>query len=148
MDTEDIITLVISGFAFCFSLFNFIYNIIYERKVKTIEAYNRLQKEVFDEINAYSPAEIKEILEDRRSSESKTLSGYMARINHFCIGLDKRIYDFNTFYELSHGYFDSETGILQSRIVPIIEKRNNDWNYDYYKAYFKILKNAVQKQRI
>lgn len=59
---------------------------------------------------------------DTKSSECKTISGYVARIEHFCVGLNEDIYDKQTFYALAHGYFDGNQ--LRKRIEPLIEAKN------------------------
>lgn len=91
-------------------------------------AYNQLQEQALDHLNYYMPAAIKEIAKDRRSEEYKKLSAYVARIEHFCVGVNHKIYDQKTVYELAHGYFD---GGLKTRIEPIIE-RKNQFDHDYY----------------
>ena len=76
---------------------------------------------MFDYLNTYKPSEITAICEDNKSSEYKTISGYIARIEHFCVGLNRGIYDKDTFYALAHGYFDGYQ--IQKRILPIIEAK-------------------------
>ena len=93
-----------------------------DRKQATLEVYNRLQSEVFDAINTYTPAEITDICGDRKSAEYKTLSGYLARIEHFCVGLNEKIYDLDVFYAMAHGYFDGY--MLRNRIKPLIESKH------------------------
>lgn len=98
----------------------------------TLDAYNQLQESVFDKINQYKPSEIKEISENTRSEEYKILSGYLARIEHFCVGINQSIYDFDTFYKLSHGYFDGEQGMLYTRLIPILESKGLGAKEDYF----------------
>ena len=79
-------------------------------------------------MNLYRPSNIKEIVKDRRSEEYKKLSAYVARIEHFCVGVNQKIYDRKTVYELAHGYFD---GGLKVRIEPVIDGKNR-FGEDYY----------------
>ena len=102
--------------------------VIHDRKKDTLDAYNTLQEQVLDYINLYKPSQIKEIVKNDKSEEYKKLSGYVARIEHFCVGVNQKIYDCKVIYELAHGYFD---GGLKSRIDPIIEHKNRNGN-DYY----------------
>ena len=97
-----------------------------DSKQATLEAYNRLQAEVFDNLNAYTPAQIRDICADTTSAEYKTISGYVARIEHFCVGINEKIYDKDTFYSLAHGYFDGHQ--LRKRIEPLIESKNQSNN--------------------
>ena len=109
-----------------------------QKKQATLDAYSQLQVSVFDNINHFTPSEIREISEDNKSDEYKELSGYLARIEQFCVGLNQGIYDFDTFYELSHGYFDGKRGMLYVRIIPILETKGLGADEDYYKNIHKV----------
>ena len=110
-----------------------------DRKLHTFDACNRLQEQVFDPLLKYQPSEIKDILKCKIDEEYKKLGGYSARIEQFCAGITGKIYDFNTFYRMTHGFFDTERGTLLSRLEPIIEKRMAGANHDYYENYHKVL---------
>jgi hypothetical protein len=105
-----------------------------------LEAFNRLQGEVFDKLNTYKPAQICEICSDRKSEQYKTISGLLARIEHFCVGLNQGIYDKGTFYALAHGYFDGHQ--IRKRIEPIIESKNTNANSteQFYDDTLSVLK--------
>ena len=81
-----------------------------------------------DHLNYYKPARISEIAKDPRSEKYKKIGAYIARIEHFCVGVNQKIYDRKTVYELAHGYLD---GGIKKRIEPIIE-RTNRFGHDYY----------------
>ena len=119
----SIAALVISILSGTFSLYTFLWTAKRDRKQATLEAYNRLQAEVFDYLNTYRPAEICDICTDKKSEKYKVISGYLARIEHFCVGINQGIYDKNTFFALSHGYFDGHQ--LRKRIEPMIESKNS-----------------------
>jgi len=118
----SVIALVISVMSGIFALVSFLWTAARDRKQATLESYNRLQAEVFDPINTYSPEEIEEICEDTKSMEYKILSGYLARIEHFCVGVNNKIYDDKVFYSLAHGYFDGHQ--LRKRIDPLLDAKN------------------------
>ena len=118
----SIIAIAISVISGGFTLYTFYWTAARDRKQATLEAYNRLQAEVFDPINTYSPEEIEEICEDTKSMEYKILSGYLARIEHFCVGVNNKIYDDKVFYSLAHGYFDGHQ--LRKRIEPLLNAKN------------------------
>lgn len=122
----SIVALVISLISGGFAAFTFWWTSRRDRKHATLEAYNRLQAEVFDKLNTYTPAEIRDICLDTKSPEYKLLSGYLARIEHFCVGLNENIYDKKTFYSLAHGYFDGNQ--LRKRIEPLLEAKNQKNN--------------------
>ena len=118
---------VISGvFAFC----TFIWTARRDRKQATLDAYKTLQNEVFDKINLYRPSEILEFSKHPTSKEYNEVGAMIARIEHFCVGVNNRIYDKKTVYELAHGYFDGTK--LKSRITPIIDRKNSNSDHDYY----------------
>ena len=118
----SIIAICLSVASGAFAFYTFIWTARRDRKQATLEAFNRLQTEVFDYLNMYTPAEIAKICENTRSADYKTISAYLARIEHFCVGLNQGIYDKETFFALAHGYFDGQ--MLQKRIKPIIDKKN------------------------
>lgn len=118
-----------------------IYNhtVKHDRKQATLEAYNRLQTEVFDKLNMYTPAQIRNICDDSKSPEYKQISGYLARIEHFCVGINEKIYDEDVFYAMAHGYFDSHQ--LKNRIEPLLDSKNKSNNTQqlFYTNIFSVL---------
>ena len=124
----SIIAIVLSVISGGFAFYTFIWTASRDRKQATLDAYNQLQEQALDHLNYYRPAEIADIAEDPRSQAYKEVSGYIARIEHFCVGVTQKIYDRKTVYELAHGYFD---GAVRDRIEPIIERKNQS-GIDYY----------------
>ena len=124
----SIIAIVLSVISGGFTFYTFIWTASRDRKQATLDAYNQLQEQALDHLNYYRPAEIADIAEDPRSQAYKKVSGYIARIEHFCVGVTQKIYDRKTVYELAHGYFD---GAVRDRIEPIIERKNQS-GIDYY----------------
>lgn len=104
------------------------------RKKDTLDAYDVLQKETLNKINTWFPSEIKEAIEDTTSDGFKELSGYLANINRFCVGINEGIYDFDTFYKLSHGYFDDDRGTLKPRLIPLLERKLDNSEENYFKS--------------
>lgn len=87
-----------------------------ERKQATLDAFNLLQEQVFDKLKHYYSKEIREISQNCKKnwnikkadseltekekqkrehdlSEYIVLSGYLARIEHFALGVNTGIYD-------------------------------------------------------
>lgn len=104
----------------------------------TLEAYTELQHSVLSKINHWKPSEIKKATEDRQSDAYKELSLYLAEIERFCVGINENIYDFDTFYKLSHGYFDSERGLLKPRLLPLLEAKSDNAKEDYFTNLHKV----------
>ena len=109
-----------------------------KRRVSTLEAYDILQREAFDTLNKWSPKEIKEACENRQSDAYKDLSVALARIEHFCVGINHKVYDIDIFYDISHGYFD-EGGALYRRMMPILESKLSVAKEDYFKNIHIVL---------
>lgn len=135
MEFYDFITLTFSFIAIIFSVFTFFQNVVHDRKVNTLNAFNVLQEQCFDKLNLYSPSEIKEICKNRKSEKYKILSGYVARLEHFCVGVNNGIYDKKVVYDLAHGFLDGK--VIIERIAPIIEIKNSD--DDYFRNIHKVL---------
>ena len=144
----SIIAIIVSVISGGFAMYTFAWTAARDRKQATLEAYNRLQTEVFDYLNTYKPSEIQEICIDNKSEKYKLISGYVARIEHFCVGLESGIYDKNTFYSLSHGYFDGDQ--IRKRIAPVIENKNSSKNKreEFYGHIRSILKWMDKKQTV
>ena len=92
MDTVSLVIAIISAVLAVasagFSCFTYFRNVIHDRRRDTLDAYNTLQNEAFDKLNMMMPANIREIAENPRSDSYKTISGYVARIEHFCAGVN------------------------------------------------------------
>lgn len=117
-------------------------NLIRGKQQATLDAFNTLQEQALDILNDYPTDEIVRIAQDKHSEEYKTVSRLMARIEHFSVGICRNIYDFDTLYALSHGYFE-ET--VYDKILPMLERKDQDGAasdtfYHNYKAVVKRMK--------
>ena len=128
MELVDILTIGMAVAALLVSVYTYNKSVIHDRKRDTLDAYNTLQEQALDHLNYYMPAQIAEIAKDSRSDAYKKVSAYIARIEHFCVGVNQNIYDRKTVYELAYGYLD---GVIKKRIEPVIEKKNT-FGHDYY----------------
>ena len=133
----SILALVISFASAVFAGITFFWTAKRGKRQATLDAFNKLQTEVFDKINLKTPAEIKDIAVHPRSPEYKEMSAYIARIEHFCVGVNQNVYDKKTLFDLAHGYFDSPTII--NRISPMIEHKQKNANEDYFQNIHKVL---------
>ena len=61
-------------------------------------------------------------------------------IESFCIGLDKKIYDFDVFYDLARDYFNDKKGPIRPTIEPMLEGKRNQHDRNYYQTLEKIWK--------
>ena len=129
MTTIDVFSLLFSLGAAIFSVFTYWSNIVLDRKKATLEAYNILQEQALDKLQVYMPAQLKSVVKNRRSEEYKLLSSYVARIEHFAVGVNQKIYDLKTVYELSHGFLD---GSIRTRVEIIISRKEEDTDEKFY----------------
>ncbi len=129
MTMVEAISLLFSLAAAAFSVFTYWSNIIHDRKQATLEAYNLLQEQALDQLYVYMPKQLKEVVKNRRSEEYKLLSSYVARVEHFAVGVNQKIYDLNTVYELSHGFLD---GGIRTRIEILIGRKDENFDEEFY----------------
>ena len=122
----EAVTVLISIVSLCFSLFTWYRALIHDRKKDTLDAFNVLQQQALDPLQSYTRARIREIAEDSRSEEYRIVSTYLARIEHFCVGVEQKIYDQRTVWELSEGFLNR--GVYE-KLKPIIEHKNQQKNY-------------------
>ena len=113
-----------------------------QRKNATLDAYNRLQNEALDPLYInYTKKKIQDIISkqtlDEYKEEYKCVGTYIARIEHFCTGVNLKIYDKKTVFELAEGFLNGTIGDL---ISPIIEKKDRHFHGGYYENTEKVLK--------
>ena len=146
----NIVSIIISSFlalgSFVFSLYTYRKTLVHDRKQATLEAYNQLQSQALDYLNYYKPSDVKEIALNWKSEEYKKISAYIARIEHCCVGVNQKIYDFKTVYELAHGYLD---GSLKMRIQPILDRKmvNNKNYYGNIKIVLENMDKETQRRK-
>lgn len=134
--TVSSFAVVISVLGLFISIFTHFSILRRDRKQATLEAYNVLQEQALDKLNAYKPAQIKDIAKNSNSSEFKRISEYMARIEHFCVGINNKVYDMTVLVELADGYLNC--GIYK-RVMPIIEKKQAYSKEQYYDNFEKVV---------
>lgn len=145
MTMVEAISLLFSLAAAAFSVFTYWSNIIHDRKQATLEAYNLLQEQALDQLYVYMPKQLKEVVKNRRSEEYKLLSSYVARVEHFAVGVNQKIYDLNTVYELSHGFLD---GGIRTRIEILIGRKDENFDEEFYKNIKLLYKKMDDKTRV
>ena len=146
--TLSVVAIVLSVISGGFSFYTFIWTTRRDRKQATLDAYNQLQEQALDHLNYYRPTEIIEIAKNPRSEEYKKISTYIARIEHLCVGVNQKIYDSETVYALARDYLD---GAIKTRIEPIIDRKNQYGDDDYYEnihqVYNRMAKRKEKRER-
>lgn len=141
--TLSLIAIILSVVSGGFSFYTFIWTTRRDRKQATLDAYNQLQEQALDHLNYYRPADIVEIAKNPRSEEYKKNSTYIARIEHFCVGVKQKIYDSETVYALARDYLD---GAIKIRIEPIIDRKNQYGGDDYYENIHQVYDWMVKRK--
>lgn len=145
-DVIAFIALIVSVLAFIFSVKTNRDANIHNKKKDTIDAFNTLQCQALDKLNNFTDKDIERIATyqySRNIEEKKQyreISGYMARIEHFCVGVVNDIYDEEIVHQLAHDYFEKA---IKRRIQPMLSKKNTD-KENYYKnteRVFEMLEN-------
>lgn len=172
----SIIAVFVSGLTFLFTVMVTYRGGQREKKQATLDALNVLQEQVFDKLNSYTFNEVKDIAAQWQSSiqekddfikekhgtvdefwnthheydsvieEYRKLSGYLARIEHFALGVNTGIYDAKTTERAATTYFV----MLYRKFMPILAVKNNGTPNDkalknIYHTEFSTLVNRIQK---
>jgi len=132
----ELIAVIISAVAFCLSLYQLLSDRNRTKKESTLHAFNLNQNEVFDPI---SKMDIKSINPDKREDWRK-LTTLMARIEHFCVGINTGIYDIRIVNKLGGNYMLN----LYNRLLPHINMKESlssgGQHYNEYRDMIKRLK--------
>ena len=137
---------VVSVGSLIVSIYTVVWTRLHDRKQATLRAVTKLQTEVFDHINDYTPDRINEICADHKSEEYKVITGYFARLEHFCVGVVEKVYDEKTFYKLTHGYFDGPR--MRERLNAIFKAKNHTGSNDFYKNTRTVLERMDKRSKI
>lgn len=118
------------------SLVIYALGLLREKKQATLEAYNVLQTDVFDKLNLFTNRQIRDIcievcenngsksnISDETNEKFYVLISYLARLEHFSIGVNTGIYDAKTAERAGTAFLQGQ----YTKLFPLIytqEKRN------------------------
>ena len=141
----EYISIIIAVVSVIFSVITYMKNVAHDRKQATLDAFSKLQTEVFDELNHITKSEIAEISNNPRSSEYKELSKNLARIEHFCVGINTKVYDLKIVKRLAGRYII----VAYEKYLPMIERKRNinqsAKHYDEFETAVNKLKKDYEK---
>lgn len=115
----ELISMIIAIMAFCFSLYTFWLTHRDSIIRETISAYINLQEYLY-QYYEYSKGEIETFVDNHESDEYKSLSASLAQIEIFATGVREKIYDYNVFFKIAHGYLD---GALRDKIEHMLDMK-------------------------
>ena len=114
---------------------------VQEQKVQTMEAFNRLQREVLDKMNEVDKKFIESALVNNDKNEISKYSAYLARIEHFAVGVNSDIYDLQVVRRLGGQYMIG----IYNKLIPLIEfKRKRGRNTNLYNEFERMIKNLKE----
>lgn len=177
--TISIIAVLVSGATFLFTIMVTYRGEQREKKQATLDALNVLQEQVFDNLNTYTFGEIKNIssqwqlslqekdkyVSDKQETaeefwnahheydsaieEYRKVSGYLARIEHFALGVNTGIYDVKVTERAATAYF----AMLYKKLMSILAVKNKSTssgaNYkNEFHTEFETLAQRIQKIKI
>lgn len=139
---KDVLPIVISILAMIISLWHHFTDDRRSRKKDTLDAYNDLQENVFDELNQIR-AKHPELSPDRNTDYRKSVMSSLARIERFSVGVNSGIYDIKVLKRCGGNYFIRMYMFLE---VIIDDKRSekNDLGGNHYHE-FESVKNKLVK---
>lgn len=111
--------------------------LIREKKKDTIEAFNKLQTQVFDKLNEYSKQEIEEIASGSDWKKYAEIKKLIAKCEHFAVGVEEETYDFHMVERLSGNYIY----YAYEKVYLIIKKTREGKgkpNKNYYNDFEKL----------
>ncbi len=164
----SIIAIVISLISIIVSVVIYRGEVQREKKEATLNAYNVLQEQALDNINQYKKAEIKEICDEWKKiidwqkkmekegsrlnftakqqewiEKYNKLSGYLARIEHFALGVNTGIYDAKTAERAGTYYIIN----LHKKLEPLIEGKGGAEFYGEFKKLVDKIAKIEKKRR-
>ncbi|MGN0488607.1 MAG: hypothetical protein ACI4HO_05055 [Ruminococcus sp.] len=149
-EIADIIASVVAVLAFAFTILVQYINSQRTRKAETIKAFNLLQNESLDKLAELNKTNAKNIVSGKSESEAFRTAYYdykvlIARVEHFAIGVNNKVYDFNIVDELAGEHLV----YLYNRVKPIIDEANKrNLDNSYYGAYSNLVEKLKKKHHI
>lgn len=141
----SIVSLVIAILSLFYTFVIHKQTVEHDKKQATLDAFNILQEQVLDKLNCYTDSKIKEISEDARSKDYKSITILMARIEHFSVGVNSDIYDIKVVKRLAGKHFCA----LYKKLLPMIEKKRkinkSDKHYDEFEKMIEKLNELYKK---
>ena len=125
------IAVVLSAIALLFSIKTHHSSVERERKQATLEAVEALQKEVFDRLIALKRDNGNKLIPDNDEVDGNTfgeLDTLMARLDHFSVGIDENIYDYDTAKKL----FGLHIVSVYDELKPFIEATRDNVTLNGY----------------
>lgn len=139
LEWKDLIPIIISVIALFLTVAQYFGEYKRKKKQDTLEAYDKLQTEVFTPLNAIRkqyPTMPLTYSFDKRAD----VTSYLAKIERFCVGVNLGIYDLNTLMRCGGAYFVRQYLYLEPLIKEKRKRNNGGAHYDEYENVVRKLK--------
>lgn len=154
VETNEILTLCISLISLVLSIFTFIVNLKIEKAKDfqnrvnlTISEFERLQKEVFDQLNQCTNRDIANVITHYKADDCyrdlyNLYRSQIAKCEHFAVGVNSNVFVFDIVDRMAGKYII----FLFEKVEPIIqESRANSYDkkiYCEFESLYKRLKES------
>ena len=145
MNISNIIAIIALAFSVVsggISLFNYFTSQKRQCRIDTIEAYRTLQTDVLDKFVSYPKEEVLNLLDNLDEPEFRKAyddcRAMIAKCEHFAVGVNNKIYDFDTMDKLGGVHLI----YLFDKLKPVIDNTRKNQNRNevlYYSAFEKMV---------
>lgn len=144
----ELISIIIAIISAGISIVTYINTVQYEKKKSTIDAINLLQNEVLDKFVSITKSNAVIIVENLDNEKCREIyndyRALIARLEHFAIGVNNRIYDINIVNNIVGTHFVC----LYKKIKPIIDETNKkEKSAPHYYHFVGLVKKLACKQK-
>ncbi len=138
----ELIAIVISALSLILTIIHIFISRVHDRKKDTLDAYNQLQVQALDILNGYTKSEIEQLKRSNKNEDYRIVSSCLARVEHFCVGINQKIYDRGVLEELAGPYFLS----IYKKLRPIIDKKHEGFNNKNFYENFEKVADFLEKK--
>ena len=144
----EYVSILVAFISVVVSIATYMKTVSHDKKQATIDAFNLLQNEVLDKFVNIDNENSKMIVDNLSSKEFKEAyddcRALIARLEHFAVGVNKKIYDLNVVDELAGIHLI----YLYKKIKPIIDYANrNESKNLHYHNYIELVDKLKRKHK-
>ncbi len=136
------IAIIISAISLILTVINFFISRRHDRKQATLDAFNTLQEQALDVLNGYTKKQLQELKRSNQDEDYRRVSSCLARVEHFCVGINQGIYDKDVLWELAGPYIVA----IFHKLEPMIEKKQIGHSEQRFYANFEKVAAYMEKR--
>ena len=139
----DVIAICISSGALIFSLLQFVFSTIRQKREATLNAYIQLQEEVFSQLNIMKKPYAKIRYE---SDEWQKITCYLAKIEVFCVGINTGIFSERVLNRVGGAYFIRQFNEL--KVIIDKKRKKNISKGNHYNEFEKTVEKLKKLRKM